>query len=34
MKIFIIRLLIKILYPRAKNISIAWNNGLKVKSYL
>jgi len=34
MKIFIIRLLIKILYPTAKNISIAWHNGLKFKSYL
>ena len=30
----IIKLLIKILYPSAKNISIIWNNGLKVESYL
>ena len=34
MRIFIIKLLIRILYLRAKNISIIWNNGLKVKSYL
>jgi hypothetical protein len=34
MRIFIIKLLIKILYPGAKNISIVWNNGLKVNSYL
>jgi len=34
MRIFIIKLLIKILYPGAKNVSIIWNNGLKVKTYL
>ena len=33
MRLFIIKLLIKILYLRAKNITIAWNNGLKVKTY-